>query len=55
MQILLRRDGIESLRYDGKMNRVERDETLSRFKKQGGPRILLIRYAMMTDLASSIR
>lgn len=50
MQILLRRDGIESLRYDGQMNRNERDETLSRFKRSGGPKILLIRYVAVTTL-----
>jgi SNF2 family DNA or RNA helicase len=44
MQMLLRREKIESLRFDGQMSRKERDDTLSRFKKQGGPRILLIRY-----------
>ncbi|CAE6440516.1 unnamed protein product [Rhizoctonia solani] len=42
MQILLRKAGFESLRYDGQMKREEREETLSRFKKQGGPKILLI-------------
>ncbi|KAH7335005.1 SNF2 family N-terminal domain-containing protein [Rhizoctonia solani] len=42
MQILLRKSGFESLRYDGQMKREEREETLSRFKKQGGPKILLI-------------
>ncbi|QRV98450.1 DNA repair protein RAD5 [Ceratobasidium sp. AG-Ba] len=29
MQILLKRDGIQSLRFDGKMSRIDRDETLS--------------------------
>ncbi|CAE6334692.1 unnamed protein product [Rhizoctonia solani] len=42
MQILLKKSGFESLRYDGQMRREEREETLSRFKKQGGPKILLI-------------
>ncbi|CAE6483099.1 unnamed protein product [Rhizoctonia solani] len=42
MQILLRKSGFESLRYDGQMKREEREETLTRFKKQGGPKILLI-------------
>ncbi|KAG8683421.1 hypothetical protein FRC08_014294 [Ceratobasidium sp. 394] len=42
MQILLKRDGIKTLRFDGQMSRTERDRTLSRFKKQGGPKILLI-------------
>ncbi|CUA67293.1 DNA repair protein RAD5 [Ustilago maydis 521] [Rhizoctonia solani] len=42
MQILLRKSGFESLRYDGQMKREQREETLSRFKKQGGPKILLI-------------
>jgi SNF2 family DNA or RNA helicase len=42
MQILLKRSGFESLRYDGQMKREEREATLSRFKKQGGPKIILI-------------
>ncbi|KAG9086889.1 hypothetical protein FRC06_002838, partial [Ceratobasidium sp. 370] len=41
MQILLKRDGTKTLRFDGQMSRVEREQTLSRFKKQGGPKIFL--------------
>ncbi|KAF8588075.1 hypothetical protein K439DRAFT_703082 [Ramaria rubella] len=33
---------IASLRYDGKMGREERDEAIARFKKIGGPKIILI-------------
>ncbi|KAF8667979.1 SNF2 family N-terminal domain [Rhizoctonia solani] len=42
MQILLKKSGFESLRYDGQMKREEREHALSRFKKQGGPKIILI-------------
>ncbi|ELU42195.1 SNF2 family DNA-dependent ATPase [Rhizoctonia solani AG-1 IA] len=33
---------LNSLRYDGQMKREEREHALSRFKKQGGPKIILI-------------
>ncbi|GJJ14040.1 hypothetical protein Clacol_008297 [Clathrus columnatus] len=33
---------IASLRYDGKMSREERDEAIARFKRIGGPKIILI-------------
>lgn len=33
---------IISLRYDGKMSRDERDEAIARFKRTGGPKIILI-------------
>lgn len=40
---LLRRENMSVLRYDGKMSRASRDDTLARFKKPKGPKILIIR------------
>lgn len=39
---LLSQEDIDVLRFDGKMSRLSRDETLRQFKKAGGPRILII-------------
>ena len=41
---LFERDNIKTLRYDGKMSRTMRDETIKHFKKPKGPKILIIRY-----------
>ena len=35
--------GIQSLRFDGTMDRFERDGTLATFKQIGGPKVILIR------------
>ncbi|KAG9110760.1 3'-5' exonuclease [Ceratobasidium sp. 392] len=53
MQILLDRDDIETLRFDGKMSRIERDQTLTKFKKQGGPKILLISFSNLSTKAKA--
>ncbi|KAJ2925510.1 hypothetical protein H1R20_g11584, partial [Candolleomyces eurysporus] len=42
LEILLSRHGVRSLRFDGKMDRVSRDQTLATFKQPGSPRIILI-------------
>jgi len=39
---LLSQEDIDVLRFDGKMSRLSRDETLRQFKKAGGARILII-------------
>ncbi|KIP06767.1 hypothetical protein PHLGIDRAFT_30351 [Phlebiopsis gigantea 11061_1 CR5-6] len=36
------RNGIQSLRYDGSMNREAREYTLQRFRQTGGPKVILI-------------
>ncbi|KAF9528788.1 SNF2 family N-terminal domain-containing protein [Crepidotus variabilis] len=36
------RHGIRNLRFDGKMDRTQRDATLATFKQPGGPKVLLI-------------
>ncbi|KAG8989210.1 hypothetical protein FRB90_002355, partial [Tulasnella sp. 427] len=38
----LEREGHRSLRYDGQMDREERSSILKRFKKPGGPNILIV-------------
>jgi SNF2 family DNA or RNA helicase len=43
IEILFSRHGIQSLRFDGKMDRQARDATLATFKKHGGPKVILIR------------
>jgi SNF2 family DNA or RNA helicase len=43
IEILFSRHGIQSLRFDGKMDRIARDSTLATFKKSGGPKVILIR------------
>ncbi|KAG6810754.1 hypothetical protein H0H92_010463 [Tricholoma furcatifolium] len=42
LDILFSRHGIQSLRFDGKMDRNQRDHVLGTFKKPGGPKVLLI-------------
>jgi SNF2 family DNA or RNA helicase len=43
IEILFSRHGIRSLRFDGKMDRQQRDTVLATFKKAGGPKVILIR------------
>ncbi|KAG5644269.1 hypothetical protein DXG03_008754 [Asterophora parasitica] len=40
--ILFSRHGIQSLRFDGKMDRHARDAVLSTFKSPGGPKVIMI-------------
>ncbi|KAF5376123.1 hypothetical protein D9615_007674 [Tricholomella constricta] len=42
LDILFSRHGIQSLRFDGKMDRQARDAVLSTFKRHGGPKVILI-------------
>ncbi|KAH8102694.1 SNF2 family DNA-dependent ATPase [Cristinia sonorae] len=42
VETIFARYGIQSLRYDGKMNREAREAVLARFRKSGGPRVILI-------------
>ncbi|KAI0798158.1 SNF2 family N-terminal domain-containing protein [Abortiporus biennis] len=42
VEILFSRHGIQNLRYDGKMNREAREATLARFRKSGGPKVILV-------------
>ena len=42
VETVLARYGIQSLRYDGKMQSEARDATLVMFRKIGGPRVILI-------------
>ncbi|CAL1697769.1 unnamed protein product [Somion occarium] len=42
IETLFSRYGIQNLRYDGKMNREAREAVLARFRKSGGPRVMLI-------------
>lgn len=44
VEILFARHGIQSLRYDGKMNREARESVLAQFRKTTGPKVILIRY-----------
>jgi len=39
---LLARDAIETVRFDGKMTRIARDQAISKFKRRNGPPIMLI-------------
>ena len=43
IETLFARYGIQSLRYDGKMNREAREAVIARFRKPGGPKVILIR------------
>lgn len=43
VDMLFARYGIQSLRYDGSMDRAAREAVLSRFRQPGGPRVILIR------------
>ncbi|KIJ40108.1 hypothetical protein M422DRAFT_256931 [Sphaerobolus stellatus SS14] len=38
----LKKDNIDSVRFDGKMTRIARDEAVTQFKKHNGPPIMLI-------------
>ncbi|KAJ7762016.1 SNF2 family DNA-dependent ATPase [Mycena maculata] len=42
IEILFSRHGIASLRFDGKMDRAQRDAVLATFKRSGGPKVILI-------------
>lgn len=52
IETLFARYGIQSLRYDGKMNREAREAVISRFKKPGGPKVILIRFVTTTRIAT---
>lgn len=45
VETLFARRGIQNLRYDGKMDKGSREIALATFKKPGGPKVLLLRYA----------
>ncbi|KAF5383948.1 hypothetical protein D9757_007371 [Collybiopsis confluens] len=42
IEVVFSRYGIQNLRYDGQMNRSQRDRTLALFKKPDGPKVILI-------------
>ncbi|KAJ6476379.1 SNF2 family DNA-dependent ATPase [Mycena sanguinolenta] len=42
IEILFSRHGIRNLRFDGKMDRAQRDSVLATFKRAGGPKVILI-------------
>lgn len=42
LETLFSRYGIRSMRFDGKMDRASRDQTLQTFKVAGGPKVILI-------------
>ncbi|KAI6030080.1 SNF2 family N-terminal domain-containing protein [Pisolithus marmoratus] len=42
VETLFRRYGIQSLRYDGKMDRAAREKALATFKRHDGPKVILI-------------
>lgn len=43
VETLFVRHGIQNLRFDGKMNREAREAVLARFRKPGGPKVILVR------------
>jgi len=43
LEVLLARHGVRNLRFDGRMDRASRDQTVSTFKRPGGAKVLLIR------------
>jgi SNF2 family DNA or RNA helicase len=47
VETLFARKGIQNLRYDGRMDKGSREIALATFKKPGGPKILLLRYAWL--------
>ena len=47
VESLFTRYGVQSLRYDGSMGREAREAVLSRFRKPGGPKVILIRYTFL--------
>jgi SNF2 family DNA or RNA helicase len=55
IEILFSRHGIQSLRFDGKMSREDRDATLATFKKSGGPKVILVRYAIVRPQTQIMR
>ncbi|KAG7452506.1 uncharacterized protein BT62DRAFT_879840 [Guyanagaster necrorhizus] len=42
LETLFSRHGIRSVRFDGKMDRASRDQTIQMFKGAGGPKVILI-------------
>ncbi|KAF8134681.1 SNF2 family N-terminal domain-containing protein [Mycena galopus ATCC 62051] len=48
IEILFSRHGIRSLRFDGKMDRAQRDAVLATFKRAGGPKVILIRLNLVS-------
>lgn len=52
VEILFSRYGLQNLRYDGKMNREAREAVLARFRKPGGPKVILIRCACLGESLS---
>ncbi|KZV96448.1 hypothetical protein EXIGLDRAFT_733361 [Exidia glandulosa HHB12029] len=42
IEILLKREGLKSVRYDGKMTRGARDKAIAAFKSDSGPNIMII-------------
>lgn len=54
LEVLFSRHGIQSLRFDGKMDRMARDRVLSTFKKPGGPKVILIRLVFRLVTSDSI-
>ena len=49
VEILFSRHGIQNLRYDGKMNHEVREAVLARFRKSGGPKVILIRCVYLLE------
>lgn len=45
VETLFARNGIQNVRYDGKMDRGSREIAVTTFKKPGGPKVMLLRYA----------
>lgn len=43
VEMMFARYGIQSMRYDGSMDRAAREAVLARFRQPGGPRVILIR------------
>jgi len=41
-EVLFKQNGIKTLNYDGRMNRMERTEAIAEFKKELGPHVLLV-------------
>ncbi|KLO18694.1 hypothetical protein SCHPADRAFT_106669 [Schizopora paradoxa] len=45
---LFRANGVKTLPYNGRMNRIERADAISKFKDDNGPPVLLVRYVVWT-------
>lgn len=43
IEIVFSHNGIDNLRFDGKMDKSARDQVLAQFKKPGRPNVMLIR------------